>query len=246
MADMRTIAIVQARMGSTRLPGKVLLDLGGETVLARGLRRLRRASLIRQVVVATTDSAEDDAIVHECERLGMAHFRGSEEDVLDRYYRAAEAAGAQAVVRITSDCPLVEPEIIDKVIRAFLGRKPDYASNTLRRTYPRGLDTEIMTWDALARTWREAQRAYQRSHVTSYMYENPDRFELLAVTGESDYSSYRWTVDTPEDLSFVRAVYERMGNHDSFSWREGLALLEREPTLLELNRHIAQKALQEG
>jgi spore coat polysaccharide biosynthesis protein SpsF len=233
-------------MGSTRLPGKVLMDLGGQTVLARGVRRLRRASLIQQVVIATTDSPEDDAIVHECNRLGVVHFRGSEEDVLDRYYRTAEATGADAVVRVTSDCPLIDPEISDKVIRAFLERQPDYASNTLRRTYPRGLDTEVMTWDALARTWREARKPYQRTHVTAYIYENPNRFDLLAVTGESDHSDCRWTVDTPEDLSFVRAVYERMGSCDDFSWREALALLDREPALVELNRHIAQKAVHEG
>ena len=129
-------------MGSTRLPGKVLMDLGGQTVLARGVRRLRRASLIQQVVIATTDSPKDDAIVHECNRLGVVYFRGSEEDVLDRYYRTAEATGADAVVRVTSDCPLIDPEISDKVIRAFLERQSDYASNTLQRTYPRGLDTE--------------------------------------------------------------------------------------------------------
>ena len=209
-------------MGSTRLPGKVLMDLGGQTVLARGVRRLGRSSLIQQVVIATTDSPRDDAIVHECNCLGVVHFRGSEEDVLDRYYRTAEATGADAVVRVTSDCPLIDPEISDKVIRAFLEGQSDYASNTLQRTYPRGLDTEVMTWDALARTWREARKPYQRTHVTAYIYENPDRFDLLAVTGESDYSDRRWTVDTPEDLSFVRAVYERMGRCDDFSWRDAL------------------------
>jgi spore coat polysaccharide biosynthesis protein SpsF len=233
-------------MGSTRLPGKVLMDLGGQTVLARVVRRLRRSSLIQQVVIATTDSPKDDAIVHECNRLGVVHFRGSEEDVLDRYYRTAEATGADAVVRVTSDCPLIDPEISDKVIRAFLEGQSDYASNTLQRTYPRGLDTEVMTWHALARTWREAQKPHQRTHVTAYIYENPDRFNLLVVTGESDQSAHRWTVDTPEDLSFVRAVYERMGHCDDFSWRDALALLDREPALSELNRHIAQKAVHEG
>jgi spore coat polysaccharide biosynthesis protein SpsF len=233
-------------MGSTRLPGKVLMDLGGQTVLARAVRRLRRSSLIQQVVIATTDSPKDDAIVHECNRLGVVHFRGSEEDVLDRYYRTAEATGADAVVRVTSDCPLIDPEISDKVIRAFLEGQCDYASNTLQRTYPRGLDTEVMTRDALARTWREARKPYQRTHVTAYIYESSDRFDLIAVTGESDHSAHRWTVDTPEDLNFVRAVYERMGRCDDFSWRDALALLDREPALVELNRHIAQKAVHEG
>jgi len=221
-------------------------DLGGETVLARVVRRLRRANLIGELVIATTHSPADDLIVEECRRLSVCFFRGEEKDVLDRYYRAAQSVSAEAVVRITSDCPLIEPETTDMTIRAFVEKRPDYASNALQRTYPRGLDTEVMTYAALARTWREAHQFYQRSHVTPYIYENPEKFELLSVTGDADYSTYRWTLDTAEDLEFIRAVYGHMGNDDGFHWADALALLRREPDLLELNRHVTQKTLQEG
>ena len=243
---MKVAAIIQARMGSTRLPGKVLIDLGGETALARVVRRLSRADLIDEIVVATTTSTADNAIVAECERLSVRAFRGEEDDVLDRYYHAAKWVGADTIVRITSDCPLIDAEVTEHTIRAFLSCKHDYASNALHRTYPRGLDTEVMTGDALTHVWEEARFSYQRAHVTPYIYENPDRFDILAVRGTADYCDYRWTLDTTEDLTFIRAIYERMGNDDSFSWRDVLALLEREPELIELNRDVRQKALQEG
>ena len=242
---MKITTIIQARMGSTRLPGKVMKDLGGETVLARVVHRVRRAKLSGEVIVATTSKSTDDLIVKECQRLSVSCFRGEETDVLDRYYHAAEAAGAEAIVRITSDCPLIEPEITDNIIRAFLEEQPDYASNALQRTYPRGLDTEIMKFETLARAWREARRPYQRIHVTPYIYENPDQFTILSKIGDIDYSGHRWTL-TPEDLDFIRAVYERMGNDDRFYWRDALSLLEKEPALVELNRHVSMKPLQEG
>ncbi len=233
-------------MGSTRLPGKVLMDLGGESVLARVVRRLRRADLIDEIVVATPTSTADNAIVSECGRFSVAVFRGQENDVLDRYYHAARWMNADAIVRITSDCPLIDTEITDNTIRAFINCKPDYASNALQRTYPRGLDTEVISCDALKRAWQEARFSYQRAHVTPYIYENPNRFRIVPVRGDSDYSDLRWTLDTPEDLSFIRAIYQRMDNDDSFSWRDVLALLESEPQLTELNREVRQKALQEG
>jgi spore coat polysaccharide biosynthesis protein SpsF len=240
------VAIIQARIGSTRLPGKVLKDIGGRTMLARVVRRTRRATLLDEVVVATTVKTADEAIVAECVRLGVPVFRGDEQDVLDRYYRAAQAHQAQAVVRITSDCPLIEPRVIDKVLRAFLDARPDYASNSLGRTYPRGLDTEVMTLSALEHAWRQAQDAFERVHVTPYLYRNPKLFKLLSVTNDQNYGDYRWTVDTPEDLTFVRQVYERLGNDDSIGWTDVLALLAREPALVGLNRDVRQKALHEG
>ena len=243
---MKIVAIIQARMGSTRLPGKVLKDLGGETVLARVVARVRRSQEIGEVVIATTREPEDDAIVEECRRLSVRVFRGEGHDVLDRYYQTAKEEKAEAIVRITSDCPLIEPEITDATIRAFLDRRPDYASNVLERTYPRGLDTEIMTWNALSRSWREAQAPYQREHVTPYIYESAGKFTLVSFKGDIDYSSHRWTLDQPEDLAFLRAVYERMGNDRLFSWRDVMALLEREPGLIELNCHVSQKALHQG
>jgi spore coat polysaccharide biosynthesis protein SpsF len=243
---MKITAIIQARMNSTRLPGKVLMDLGGETVLARVVRRLRRARLIDEIVVATTNSEVDDSIVRECQSLAVRFFRGEESDVLDRYYQAVQWIGADGIVRVTSDCPLIDPEITDHTIRAFLECRPDYASNALQQTFPRGLDTEVITWEALARAWEGARLPYQRAHVTPYIYENPDRFHILAVKADADYSSHRWTLDTMEDLSFIRAVYDRVDNDDSFSWRNILKLIEREPELMKLNCAVMQKALQEG
>jgi len=243
---MKIAAIIQARMNSSRLPGKVLMDLGGETVLARVVQRIRRTSLVDEIVVATTGSTVDQAIVDECQRLGVSVFRGEENDVLDRYYQAARWMGAEGIVRITSDCPLIDPQITDKTIRSFLDRRPDYASNALERTYPRGLDTEVMTRDALACAWREAEMPYQRAHVTPYFYENPNRFNILAVKGSIDYSDHRWTLDTWEDLAFIRAVYDRLNNDDSFTWHDALVVLQREPELMELNRGVMQKALHKG
>ena len=195
--------------------------------------------------MATTDLAADDAIVQECRKLGVAVSRGDQKDVLDRYYRAAQFSKADVVVRITSDCPLIDPEVTDKTTAAFMDAHPDYASNLLERTYPRGLDTEVFSLDALARAWRIASKPYQREHVTPYIYENPSEFRLLSVTGDENHSAHRWTVDTPENLEFVRAVYTRIGNKD-FSWRDVLHLVEREPKLMELNGSVPQKDVRES
>jgi spore coat polysaccharide biosynthesis protein SpsF len=240
---LKAVAVIQARMGSTRLPGKVLKDLQGETVLARVVSRLRRSRLIAELLVATTDRPPDDAIVAECRKLSVPVSRGDQEDVLDRYFRAAQLAKAEIVVRITSDCPLIDPEITDRTIAAFLEARPDYASNVLTRTYPRGLDTEVMSFDALARAWREARKTYEREHVTPYIYEHPADFKLLSVASDEDHSHHRWTVDTPEDLEFARAVYSRFEPDAAFSWRDVLALLEREPSLIKINRSVTQKVL---
>ena len=244
---MKVAAIVQARMGSTRLPGKVLLDLAGRSVLARVVERLRRAGLVDEILVATTDSSPDDRIVEECGRHSVAVFRGQEDDVLDRYYRAAKSIAAEVVVRITSDCPLIDPEVTDETIRRFLAQRPDFASNCrLIRKYPRGLDTEVMTARALEQAWREADQDYQRVHVTPYIYENPAKFKLLSVAADQDYSRHRWTIDTQEDLDLARAIYDRLGANGDFLWRDVLALVERNPELAELNRRVIQKSLREG
>jgi len=243
---VNVVAIVQARMGSTRLPGKVLQDLAGQSMLARVVRRVERASHVDQVVVATSTSPADEAIVAECARLGIATFGGAEQDVLDRYYRAANHWRAGVIVRITADCPLIEPQLVDEVVAAFLDARPDYASNTLARSYPRGLDTEVMAMAALARAWAEAAEPYQRIHVTPYFYQNPELFTLLSVRQAGDDSQQRWTVDTAEDLAFVRQIYERLGSSGEFHWQEVLDLLDREPGLMALNRDVQQKALHEG
>ncbi len=243
---MNIVAVVQARMGSTRLPGKVLEDLGGESVLARVVERLRRSRSISEVVIATSHSLRDEPVVREAERLRVPTFRGSEPDVLDRYYRAARAFHADVVVRITADCPLIDAEVTDSTVRGFLKEQPDYASNALERRYPRGLDTEVMSVDALTRAWRTAKQPYEREHVTPFIYEHPELFRILSVTNDADFSSHRWTLDTAQDLQFIRAVYQRFGNQSDFSWRDVLDLVEREPALSQMNGSVPQKVLREA
>jgi spore coat polysaccharide biosynthesis protein SpsF len=233
-------------MGSTRLPGKVLEDIGGKTMLARVVLRTKQARLLKEAVVATTTSKKDDAIVDECQRFDFSVFRGDEQDVLDRYYQAALANKLDIIVRITSDCPLIDPTIIDRVIDVFLSKEPDYASNVVKRCYPVGLDVEVMTIKALEQAWREAEQPYERAHVTPFIYQNPSLFRLLRISGDIDYSHYRWTVDTQEDLVFIRTIYKRFGNTDNIGWEKVIRLLEFEPELADINRHIRQKSLMEG
>jgi spore coat polysaccharide biosynthesis protein SpsF len=243
---MRVVAIIQARMSSTRLPGKVLKDLGGETVLSRVVHRTRRARLLDEVVVATSILPADDDIVQECERLKAACFRGDEADVLDRYYRAAQQYAADAVVRITADCPLIDPELIDDAIRALFDENADYATNSLVLTYPRGLDVEVFTVRSLEHAWREAKESYERVHVTPYFYEVGGRFRIASLTAEADYSQHRWTLDTAEDFELIQTIYARFDNRDDMNWREVLALMDRQPELAKLNSQVRQKTLQEG
>jgi spore coat polysaccharide biosynthesis protein SpsF len=240
---MKTAAIVQARMGSTRLPGKVLIDLGGQTVLARVVRRLRRSVLLDDVMVATTHSAGDDAIVSECQRLSVSCFRGSEDDVLDRYFQATQVCQAGVLVRITSDCPLIDPELVDETIRVFHEQRADYVNNTGAHTYPRGLDTEVFSRAALERAWTEARKSYEREHVTPYFYEHSELFRVASADGPIDFGRYRWTLDTPEDLELIRAIYQRFANRDDFTWRQVIAVMEQEPELAQLNSHVLQKSL---
>lgn len=240
---MKTVAIVQARMGSSRLPGKVMLDLGGESVLSRVVERVRRAKLVQEVIVATTSHPADQNIVGECGRLAVHCFRGSESDVLDRYYWAATEASADTIIRITADCPLVDPFLIDKTIARLSDAGADYASNVLPRTYPRGLDVEAMTSSALAQTWRDAREPHQREHVTPYIYQQPEKFRLAALTGKIDYSSYRWTLDTPEDLQMLKMLYARLQNRDDFGWEDAMAIVQKEPRLAEINAGVVQKTI---
>jgi spore coat polysaccharide biosynthesis protein SpsF len=240
---MKTIAIVQARMGSKRLPGKVMMDLGGATVLARVVGRLTKSAKIHEIMVATTLAGSDDTIVRECERLKVPAFRGSESDVLDRYYQAARQCQAGIVVRITSDCPVIDPTLVDETIALFEQEKADYASNTMVLTFPRGLDTEVFNFAGLERVWREGTQSYEREHVTPYFYQHPEHFRLANLNSGGDFSRYRWTVDTPEDLQLVREIYSRFQNKSDFDWRQVLSLFECEPCLADINSGVPQKSL---
>jgi spore coat polysaccharide biosynthesis protein SpsF len=243
---MRITAIVQARMGSTRLPGKVLMHVGGETVLGRMVRRLQRASSLGQIVVATSTSPQDEAIVRECERLQVASFCGPEHDVLLRYFQAAEQFGADIVVRVTADCPLIDSAIVDDVVRLCLKEQADLACNELPRTFPRGLDVEVLTIQALRKASEISDQPYQREHVTPVIYERPDIFRIVSVRADRDFSRHRWTLDTAEDLQLIRAIYSHFDNRDDFTWHEVIELLEQRPDLLEINSHIVQKPVRQS
>lgn len=207
----RVVAIIQARMGSSRFPGKVLSDLGGQPVLWHVIDRTRRAKSIDDVIVATTESALDDSISNFCAAIGICCFRGSEEDVLDRFYNAAKHLKADVVVRITADCPLIDPGVIDEVVACFKEGDLDYASNTLRYTYPDGLDTEVFSFAALETTWREAQKPSEREHVTPYLRTGKFRTCNVQSTLPVAPGAYRLTVDYPSDLQFLRKLYEKGG-----------------------------------
>lgn len=242
----RTVAIVQARMGSTRLPGKVMLPLLGEPILSRVMRRSARARTLDAVVVATTTLPEDDAIVALAVAEGWPVERGSETDLLDRYLVAARAHAGEVIVRITSDCPLIDPDVIDRTVLAFRAGAVDYASNTLApATYPRGLDVEVVGRAALERAGREDRDPAWREHATPYIYRHPELFRLLRVPAPDDRSDQRWTVDTPEDLELVRRIYEDLGR-DDFGWREALAVVEAHPDWIALNRDVVQKVVRPG
>ncbi len=274
----KVVAIVQARMSSSRLPGKVLLDIEGEAMLGRVVTRTARAQTVQEVVVATTTDAADDAICLYCDAHRVAVSRGSQFDVLDRYYQAAAAMRADAVVRITGDCPAIDPDLIDDVVRALRGEYPtagpgaseagpadlDFAANRLpppwKRTYPIGLDVEACTFGALERAWRLATEPQQREHVMPYLYEgvklvpaNPGiaiggtarGFRVALLDCGSDLGDYRWTVDTAEDLEFIRRVFAFFQGRDDFSWRDILGLLQSHPELMKINAGVRHKALKD-
>jgi spore coat polysaccharide biosynthesis protein SpsF len=246
---MRVIAIVQARMGSTRLPGKVLAELGGATMLGQVVRRLRTARRLDEVVVATTTLAADDAVVREAGRLGAGVHRGPEHDVLARYVGAARSYRADAIVRVTADCPLIDGGVVDRVIDA-LTDDVDYASNTHLRRYPRGLDAEAVHRDALDRIGRLARSTAAREHVTAFVVEQPALFRVAQVVPDEpgrDDADLRWTVDTEADLATVRGLYAALGLGDATAgYRDIVAAVRARPELAAGNAHVVQKPWQDS
>ncbi len=229
------VAIVQARMGSTRLPGKVMQDLGGRPVLMRVVERAQAIPGVEQVVVATTHEPRDDVIERFFSMQGIPVYRGSEDDVLDRYYQAARLAGAKVVMRVTADCPFLDPFVSQRVLARFLEGGYDYVCNTQPPTYPDGLDTEVFSFAALERAWREATLPSEREHATPYIWKNPDKFRIANVVAERESAHMRWTVDRPEDLEFAREVYRHLRGNYLGGTEEILAVLEAHPGITGLN-----------
>ncbi len=240
---MHRVVIVQARMTSARLPGKVLMDLEGRPLLERELERLQRCERADEIVLAVTTNDDDDGLVALADRLGVRWFRGSEHDVLARYLGAAREASADLVVRVTADCPLIDPGETDAVIGALEARRVDYASNTLERTLPRGLDTEALWRDVLERTARLATSRPAREHVTWFCHsERPDLYALHAVRRPYDAADLRWTVDTLEDLAVVRRLYADLGLADApVPVADVIAHVRANPQIAAINAVVQQK-----
>ncbi|MFX0195114.1 MAG: cytidylyltransferase domain-containing protein [Candidatus Hodarchaeota archaeon] len=219
------VAIIQARMASSRFPGKVMAAIAGRPMLWHIVQRLRHANTLDRIVVATSDQKSDDPIVELSKHMGVSYYRGCEFDVLDRYYEAAKSYGAEVVVRITADCPLIDPQVVDKVVSTYLDGGYDYVANTLRITYPAGLDTEVFSFAALEKAWKGARKDFDREHVTTYIRLS-GKFRIKGVENEeASRFYYRWTVDEPRDLEFIRRVYSKFVSDKGLLHNEDIRVL---------------------
>jgi len=243
---MKVVAIIQARMGSTRLPGKVMMKIANKTILEHVIDRVKISKEINEIVIATTSKLADEPIVSEAQNLYVKHFRGSEEDVLSRYYYAAKESNADIIVRITSDCPLFDPELVDEIIRFYKSGDFDIVSNAgsdlKHRSYPRGLDTEVFSFSQLKVAFKNSMKEYQREHVTPYIYENSNKIHFYKNI--VDYSNHRWTLDTEEDFDLISQIYQLLyhGEHD-FYLTDILELFNKHPELIKINQKVEQKKL---
>jgi spore coat polysaccharide biosynthesis protein SpsF len=226
------VAIIQARMGSTRLPNKSLMDIDGKTALEFMIDRVRKSKLVDDIVIATTINQEDDLIENLCINNQINCYRGSENDVLDRYYQSAKKYKSTIVVRLTSDCPLIDPDLIDETINIFINKKVDYASNAVppdKKKYPDGSDVEVFSFDALQRSWDETTDIKDREHVTFYMWDKRDNFNTIMLDNEHDWGKYRITVDYIEDLELVRKIVKKLNDNNlDGSTKEIIEIIESE------------------
>lgn len=241
---MKTVIITQARMTSTRLPGKILKVVQGKTLLEHQIERLQRVPCANQILVATTANKTDNPVIELCERLQVPYYRGSEEDVLSRYYEAALQVQADIIVRVTSDCPVIDPEVVNHVIRYYLKYTPfyDYVSNVVERTYPRGMDTEVFSSKVLQEAYREATLPSDREHVTPFIFRQRSRYKQGNYTFYQNQSHHRWTVDVKEDLDLITNILNVLyPQKPTFDLRDILDLLEQHPEWTKINAHVEQK-----
>lgn len=247
---MKVVCLVQARVGSTRLPGKILREICGKTILHHEIDRLKKCKEIDEIVIATTDKEDDDKIVNEAKKLSVKYFRGSENDVLSRFYYAAKENNADIVVRVTSDCPCIDFEILDKMLiyfkEKYKEKQVDYLSNTIKRTYPRGYDIEIFTFSALEKSYINAEKEYEREHVTPYIYDKTNNFLKLSFENKEDYSKYRVTLDTIEDFIVIKNIFENLYyKNPYFKLNDVVQYLNNNLHIVDINKHIEQKKLGE-
>jgi len=233
---MKPIAIIQVRMGSTRLPGKVLKKLNGITILESLLNQLNYSRLLNDKIIATTLNSEDDVIVNFCESKGIKCFRGSVNDVLDRYHKCAKKFSINTIIRITSDCPLMDPQVVDDVIDFYLKNSYDYVNNFYKRTYPYGNDVEIFSLKVLEKVWEKATKPSEREHVTPYIYNNPDEFSLGWIENKENLSEFHWTVDRKEDLIFVQKIFKKISKRPILM-KDIIDVIKDDPSLLEINKN---------
>lgn len=240
--------IIQARMGSTRLPGKVLMNINGKTVLHHVIDRVSQCKNIDDIIIATTNLEKDDLIVKEVEKIGCKYFRGSEDNVLDRYYEAATLNKSDIIIRITSDCPLIDPKVVDEMIEFYINNNYEMVTNACadssKRTYPRGLDTEVFSYKVLKEAKENAKESYQLEHVTPYIYENTTK--IFYYKNNIDYSKYRFTLDTKEDLKLIKEIYRNLYfGENNFYLKEVIEVMENNPDLYFINNGIKQKHIKE-
>ena len=235
---MSADAIIQARMSSKRLPGKVLLGLNGETLLECLMKQLDFSKSLDRKVIATTTSKEDDVIFDLAKSKGFDVFRGSKEDVLDRYYQCASLYKMKTIVRITADDPLIDPELVDMVIQTFETTNFDYVSNCQIRTFPFGTEAEIFSFETLTRAWQNAKTSIEREHVTTYIVNHPEDFSIKCIKMTPKISHLRWTVDKKEDFDFVKTIYNKLNKHPILL-QDVLEIIQNEPEILEINKKIA-------
>ena len=235
---MRKLIIVQARMGSSRLPGKVLEEVCGKTLLEHLIVRLRRVKQADKIVIATTIKEEDIPIVDMCKKLDVPFYRGSEEDVLSRYYEAALHYKGDLIVRVTSDCPLIDPSIVDKALTFYIENhnEIDYVSNNLKQTYPEGMDVEIFPFSILKEAYEEPKRESEREHVTPFIKYNPIRYRLSNIEYSENFSHYRWTVDTSEDLHLITKILNTLYNDKpEFTMKDIVSVMKSNPEWISIN-----------
>ena len=233
---MKVVAIIQARMNSSRLPGKVMLELNDMPVLGHVVGRVKKIVGVDEIVVATTTLVEDDEIINYVSRIGVETFRGDEKDVLNRYYDCASQMDASVVVRITADCPLIDPEISDLVVSRFLQGDIDYVSNYKPPTFPDGLDTEVFSIEAIEEAQKFASRPFEREHVTPYIWQQPDKFRLANIIQEDDRSGLCWTLDSPQDLEMMRSLASRLDKPLIEAGQQDLVkVIDSHPEIAEIN-----------